>query len=234
MLTNNDHCSCCEDFLKTSSGSFVDFWNSENERTQRARGIKENRQRLVIAERKRRESEEECRNIPQSFRNAEKPGRLVASRSVVQSPRRAPANKCLPVLCVYSEFRLWICFQWAINHLRGGNKIIIGEFKLCSVGEGVLNPPVFLFFLLRQHWQTYCDLWVYKRRHRMCVIIHVASIKSKHARQRRADLLLHMLKYCNFLDCRSKEGKSNFPKHRSSCRYHRKNKTTACSESVEI
>lgn len=68
----------------------------------------------------------------------------------------------------------------------------------------------------------------------MCVIIHVASIKSKHARQRRADLLLHMLKYCNFLDCRSKEGKSNFPKHRSSCRYHRKNKTTACSESVEI
>lgn len=68
----------------------------------------------------------------------------------------------------------------------------------------------------------------------MCVIIHVASIKSKHARQRRADLLLHKLKYCNFLDCRSKEGKSNFPKHRSSCRYHRKNKTTACSESVEI
>lgn len=95
------------------------------------------------------ESEEECSDIPQGFRNVEKPGGLVASRSIIQSQHRAPANKCLPVVRFPSEFKLWICFQWATFLVRGGNKIINWKFGFLSIQFiklqcfGGLNPPVF-------------------------------------------------------------------------------------------
>lgn len=55
-----------------------------------------------------KQGEQECWNIPQGYRNAEKPGDLVANRFTVQSQDRTQANKCLPVSCICFEFKLWL------------------------------------------------------------------------------------------------------------------------------